>query len=295
MKYPDFLMTYQSRIEHVLDHHLPSIEEEPHQLHEAMRYAVLNGGKRLRPALLYATGAMLGTDLTTLDNPAAAVEFIHCYSLVHDDLPAMDDDHLRRGKPTCHIAFDEGTAILVGDALQLLAFQCLAESHSPQLNQQQCLNMLTLLAKACGSLGMAGGQALDIQNIEIIDLSMLEKIHHLKTGTLFSACVKLGVIAANCYDSNILNCLDKYTHFIGLAFQIRDDILDVISSTETLGKQQGADKKQKKMSYASLMDIEQAKKKLDECHREAIQALTPLGKKAETLIAISDFIVTREQ
>lgn len=215
----NFIQTYQERVNHHLERLLPDRTEEPTRLHEAMYYAVMSGGKRIRPLLTYATGLCFGGDPRKMDNAAAAVEFIHCYSLVHDDLPAMDDDDFRRGKPSCHKAFDEATAILTGDALQSLAFEMLARENKPRL--------IATLAHACGSLGMAGGQQLDLEaKNKALSQKQIEKIHHLKTAALFSAAIELGALSADCVDEKILKKLRELGTLIGLIFQWKDDLDD---------------------------------------------------------------------
>ncbi len=216
---------------------LPDECDAPRELHRAMRYAVLNGGKRLRAMLVYTTGLALGASLDQLDAPACSVEIIHAYSLVHDDLPAMDNDNLRRGLPTCHVAFGEAMAILAGDALQALAFECLSSDQTLHPNAEVRVAMLQTLAMACGSQGMAGGQALDLGGVgKMLTPAQLEHMHVRKTGALIRASVRLGALASGCADANVLEPLDRYAHFIGLAFQIRDDILDVESESAQLGK-----------------------------------------------------------
>lgn len=259
-----------------------------------MRYTALAGGKRIRPVLVYATAIALGAKPESVDPIAAAVELIHCYSLVHDDLPAMDDDDLRRGKPSCHKAFDEATAILVGDALQSFAFQLISEFDHPDISATQKLQLISRLTAAIGSQGMAGGQALDMAATKNnVSLAQLEQIHALKTGALINASVLMGATAANCHDKTLLKGLNTYANALGLAFQIQDDILDVTGSDEQLGKPQGSDHLNQKMNFASLLGIEAAQEKVYTLHQEANDAVAPLQKKAEVLLFISDFLRER--
>lgn len=261
------------RINEKLQHYLPSIQTAPEVLHQAMHYAVLNGGKRLRPTLVYVTGISLGADLATLDIPAAAIELIHSYSLIHDDLPAMDNDDLRRGQPTCHKAFDEATAILAGDALQCLAFELLT-NHT---TFEEALKMIKVLARASGSFGMAGGQSLDLQaegkNITINDL---ENIHGLKTGCLIRASVQMGAIAARCQDSFTMDCLDHFAADIGLAFQIQDDILNIEGDCKKIGRNTGTDAQRKKATYPSISQLENAKYRVQELSEQALIKLSKI-------------------
>ena len=241
-------------------------------LHDAMRYSLFNGGKRLRPVLVYASCLALGGHLQQADAAAAALECIHAYSLIHDDLPAMDDDALRRGKPTCHIAFDEATAILAGDALQPLAFELLSQPCDlPPATQ---LQMIQILAQASGDAGMVAGQALDIHaEGQQQSLAQLELMHRLKTGALIRAAVQLGALASGQCDPARLAALSDYAAAIGLAFQVQDDILDIESDTQTLGKTQGADLARHKSTYPALLGLEGAKHKATELHRHALEAL----------------------
>lgn len=290
----DFLMQSAARAEQALDRALPAPDLLPQQLHAAMRYSVLGGGKRLRPTLVYAAAAALGADDAELDLPAAAVEIIHAYSLIHDDLPAMDDDELRRGKPTCHIAFGEAAAILAGDALQALAFEVLArESHWPAASQ---LAMLRLLAGACGSLGMAGGQAIDLAAVgQRLTLEELERMHRYKTGALIRASVLLGALAAGCSENSAeFAALARYGHELGFAFQIHDDVLDVLGDTEVIGKPQGSDSARGKPTYPALVGIDESRR-LAGLHRDlAIDALAGFDQRADVLRALARYVVDRE-
>jgi len=288
------LQKYAGRAESALQQRLPPTNVNPQRLHQAMHYVVLNGGKRLRPALVYITGSMLGLPLAQLDGPACAIELIHAYSLVHDDLPAMDNDDLRRGKPTCHKAYDEATAILVGDALQSLAFQVLAEDQAMQTEPAQRLAMLQELAISAGSCGMAGGQAMDMAASGCTSsLAELQQMHRLKTGALIRAAVRLPAISLPWLEPALHKALDDYASAIGLAFQIRDDILDVEGSTEQLGKPQGTDQEQAKSTYVSLLGLATAKTKAIEAHDTACDALAPFAEAAAPLKALADYIIRR--
>ncbi|MFK5971329.1 MAG: polyprenyl synthetase family protein [Candidatus Marithrix sp.] len=277
-------ITYQQRVENALDKWLPATNINPAKLHKAMRYAVYNGGKRIRPILVYLTGTALNVQLDKLDIPACAIELIHAYSLVHDDLPAMDDDDLRRGKPTCHKKFDEATAILVGDALQTLAFYAL--SHTK--------NTAMFKTLASGSLGMVIGQAIDIDATgQALNITQLENLHNNKTGAIIRASVKLGALSCENVDPEVIDKLDNYARCIGLAFQIQDDILDVEATTEILGKAQGSDIANDKVTYPSLLGMDASKQMAKDLVVEAIDNLTNLGKQAEPLRWMADYIITR--
>lgn len=288
------LQNYQARIEDVLTHVLPADDLLPARLHAAMRYAVLGGGKRMRPLLVYATGEALGLNVAVLDTPAAAVELIHAYSLVHDDLPAMDDDNLRRGQPTCHCAYDEATAILAGDALQTLAFQLLASTASDieAVPAAARLQMLELLAQASGSRGMVGGQALDLAAVgcEIGEVE-LENMHIHKTGALIRACVLLAAYCDPNIDETRLQHLDHYAKCVGLAFQVQDDILDVESETGVLGKTKGADAAANKPTYPSIIGMKAAKDRLQTLYNEALRSLEDF--EAPLLREVAAFTVKR--
>lgn len=288
------LVAYQQRIEQVLDKVLPSDAVLPTRLHAAMRYAVLNGGKRMRPMLVYATGQALGQKLECLDHAAAAIELIHVYSLIHDDLPAMDNDDLRRGKPTCHRAYDEATAILAADALQALAFELLTLAPSTLgTTTTQSLHMIRLLAQAAGSQGMVGGQAIDLASVgKLLTESELETMHRYKTGALIRASVGLGARAAHCSEVQY-HTLDHYAACIGLAFQVQDDILDIESDTATLGKTQGADRAANKPTYPSIIGMAAAKQKLIALYDQALSALADLDERADSLREIAEFTVKR--
>ncbi len=283
-----------SRTEDALDKHLPAADIYPARLHQAMRYSTLNGGKRIRAMLVYCVGHALGAPDHRMDTPACAVEFIHAYSLVHDDLPAMDDDDLRRGKPTCHKAFDQATAILVGDALQTQAFQILA--HDPKLDIESAtrLRMIETLAIATGSRGMVGGQAIDLESEgKQLNIAELEDLHIHKTGALIRCAVTLGALCSDLISDKQLSQLDRYAMCIGLAFQIWDDILDVVGDTHTLGKVQGADIARNKSTYPALMGLEQARERAYELRDHAIDSLKDLDERAEPLRWLARYIVSR--
>jgi len=284
----------RGRVETALDRWLPAVEETPQELHRAMRYAVLAGGKYVRPLLVYATGNAFGVDPARLDGAACAVELIHAYSLVHDDLPAMDNDALRRGKPSCHVAFGEAVAILTGDALQALAFHILAADPALGVTPAQRLRMIDTLALAGSSLGMAGGQAIDLAAVgRELELGDLEHMHVRKTGALIRASVQLGALAADGLPEKTLAALDRYARCIGLTFQIRDDVLDAEGDTATLGKTSGSDRSHNKPTYSTLLGVEAAKRMADVLHREALQHLEGLGERAGLLRAMSEYIIRR--
>jgi geranylgeranyl pyrophosphate synthase len=291
----EFMDISQARAEKALDERLPAASRMPEKLHEAMRYSALGGGKRLRPLLTYATGIALGISLDTLDGPASALEMIHVYSLIHDDLPAMDDDSLRRGKPTCHVAFDEATAILAGDGLQALAFHVLAEDPTIAVPDTNRIAMIRCLAEASGSYGMVGGQAIDLHSVgKRLDLPELENMHIRKTGALIRAAVRLAALAKTPIDNEAEAKLDHYAKCIGLSFQIQDDILDEESDTQTLGKTQGKDKDNNKPNYPALLGLSGAKEKALEMHQAALDSLKDFGDEANLLRALSRYIIERK-
>ena len=285
------LAPWRARVDAALAAALPSADESPQRLHAAMRHAALDGGKRMRPLLVYATGTAFGADAASLDAPAVAVELIHAYSLVHDDLPAMDDDALRRGKPTVHVAFDEATAILAGDALQTLAFETLAQSA---LSADIRVAMLAELAQASGVRGMCGGQALDIDATGgvAIDLPSLQRLHAMKTGALIRASVRLGAIAAGA-DAASRARLDTFADALGLAFQVRDDLLDVESDSAALGKTAGKDAAQQKATFPALLGLDATRERLHQLAADMRDALEPLGPRAEALAALARAAVER--
>lgn len=289
---PDrFLSDTRERLESALDSALPAPDHEPRRLHQAMRHAVLGGGKRMRPALVLAASQCCEGSQETALPAAMAVELIHAYSLVHDDLPAMDNDELRRGRPTCHIAFDEATAILAGDALQTLAFEALGTTAAAP---DQVLAMMRVLAEASGHQGMAGGQALDLDATgEQPSVEALETMHRRKTGALIEASLVLGALAANAGEPSI-SALRQFGGAIGLAFQVQDDILDVEGSAEKTGKPQGSDSNQDKATYTSLLGIEGARERLDSLSQSASDALEGVSGDTELLRALARFIVQRD-
>ncbi len=261
-----------------------------------MRYATLGGGKRLRAALVYASGEALGATLDALDVPACAVELIHAYSLVHDDLPCMDNDDLRRGKPTVHRAFDEATAVLAGDALQPLAFELLAYDSALAIEAAQRLEMIGILARASGSIGMAGGQAMDLASVGgNLTPDELQDCYRRKTGALIAASVQLGTLASDAANTPLAHALYGYGHAIGLMFQIADDVLDVESDTATLGKRAGADEARGKPTYPSVLGLDAAKTEARRLHTEALESLRPLGDNGAPLAAIADFVLARRR
>ncbi|MCU7958964.1 MAG: (2E,6E)-farnesyl diphosphate synthase [gamma proteobacterium symbiont of Bathyaustriella thionipta] len=285
----------RQRVTDILERTLSQAAVVPQNLHQAMRYSVLNGGKRIRPVLTYATGRALGIDLQQLDAPACAVELIHAYSLVHDDLPAMDDDDLRRGQATCHKAFDEATAILVGDALQSLAFHVLAHEQSLQCSADQRLAMIEHLSLAAGSRGMVGGQALDLAaEGHSLELAELENLHIHKTGALIRASMKLALLVKPDIHADVAKGLDHYAKCIGLAFQIQDDILDIEGNTETLGKARGQDVCREKATYPSLLGLSDAREKAQSLIQSALDALQRLDEKADLLRSIARYIIQRQ-
>jgi geranylgeranyl pyrophosphate synthase len=269
----------------------------PQRLHEAMRYATLTGGKRVRAALVYAAGEALGAPTEALDVPACAVELIHAYSLAHDDLPCMDDDDLRRGKPACHKAFDEATALLAGDALQSLAFELLAtDPHLNMVTDERRLRMIHALARASGSLGMAGGQAIDLESVgRAITAEALQDMHGRKTGALIHAAVMLGAAAAKQADPAQVAALERFGHAVGLAFQIVDDILDVEGDTAALGKMAGADQARNKPTYPAVLGLAASKTRAATLYRDALESLTPLRDNGQSLAELASFILERNQ
>lgn len=289
------LDNYQKRVDAALDKYLPSDDPPEHNLAEAIRYSVVGGGKRIRPAMVYAAGEAMGVSTDLLDIPACAVEMIHAYSLIHDDLPAMDDDDLRRGRPTCHKAFDEATAILAGDALQALAYEILAKDDHEELTPEHRIDMLSLLTEASGAHGMAGGQAVDLASVgKQLDLSQLVHMHQLKTGALIRASILLGGMCKQDISKDEMEMLSNYALCIGLSFQIQDDILDVVSDTETLGKPQGSDEAQEKPTFPAIIGLEKSRELALEQHELALKYLEPLDKKADSLRQLSAYIVERQ-
>jgi farnesyl diphosphate synthase len=285
------LREYQARVERALEARLPPPDASPARLHQAMRYSALGGGKRVRPALVYATGEMLGVPVASLDAAAAAVEMIHVYSLIHDDLPAMDDDDLRRGRPTCHRQFDEATAILAGDALQVLAFESLA---ADPIVAERRIAMIALLAEASGTRGMAGGQAIDLAAVgRRLTAAEVEEMHRRKTGALIEASVRLGALARPDLPAADYDRLGRFGSGLGLAFQIVDDILDIEGDPTLLGKTVGADLAHNKPTYPAVVGLDQARATARRLHDEALAELEPFGRSATQLRWLADFIVGR--
>ncbi len=283
---------WAARAEAALERFLPLADGPAARLEEAMRYACLGGGKRLRAALVYASGDMLGAPLDDLDRPAAAIEMIHAYSLVHDDLPAMDDDDLRRGKPTCHKVYGEAGAILAGDALQSLAFEILA-SAPPSTGAEAALAMVRTLAEASGARGMAGGQALDLEAVGArLDVDALATMHGLKTGALIRAAVRLGALCAHA-DEPTLAQLDSYGRSLGFAFQIVDDILDEVMDSDTLGKTGGVDRARDKPTYTTMLGVDAARETVDRLHRDALESLAAIRHNTAVMSQIADFVANR--
>jgi len=289
----EFSAVCQQRVETGLGA-LFTADRQHASLQDAMAYACLNGGKRVRPVLVYGAALAAGSELEQADAPAMAVELIHCYSLVHDDLPVMDDDDLRRGKPTVHKAFGEATAILVGDALLTLAFQVLADAEEGGLAAARRLTMVGVLARAAGYHGMVAGQALDFDAAgRNLDLQQLQAMHALKTGALISASVELGAMTNPALEPARVEALRRYAGHVGLAFQIQDDVLDVVSDTATLGKPQGSDQVQNKPTYTSLLGLEGARRQAIEVTEQALEALSGFGAEAELLRQLARYIVER--
>jgi geranylgeranyl diphosphate synthase type II len=284
----------QARVDAALEPLFQAPRPELQRLYEAMRYSVMNGGKRVRPLLVYAACEALGGALDRADGAACAVELIHAYSLVHDDLPAMDDDDLRRGQPTTHKAFDEACAILAGDGLQSLAFEVLADHRRNPQDAETRLQMIAALSAAAGPAGMVGGQAIDLGSVGLpLDQSALETMHRHKTGALIEASVRLGALASGQADELSLKALQQYARAIGLAFQVQDDILDVESDTATLGKTQGKDEANHKPTYPALLGLDAAKAYALELRDQALHLLRPFGSQAEPLRELARYIVER--
>ena len=293
LPFAEWMAVTQDRAESALARHLPGNDCIPARLHDAMRYAVLGGGKRVRPLLSHAAGELTGAMPNNLDIVGCAVELIHAYSLVHDDLPCMDDDVLRRGRPTCHVEFDDPTARLVGDSLQTLAFELLSSQSLGEPARQ--LEMIALLAHASGSRGMAGGQAIDLASVgKPLNQPELELMHALKTGALIRAAVLLGALAGNPLSAEERTSLDRFAKRAGLLFQVVDDILDCTASTATLGKTAGKDEAADKPTYVSLLGLEGARAYADELRSDALDALSIFGERATRLTQLADFICNRQ-
>lgn len=291
MSFQNWMQAVRQRTELALDRHLPPASHNPQRLHEAMRYACLNGGKRLRPMLVHAAGAVSGASAEALDRCAAAIEMIHVYSLVHDDLPCMDDDTLRRGQPTCHVQFDEATALLVGDALQTQAFATLIEAPlAPTIT----VELVRTLARASGAAGMAGGQAIDLAAVgQALNEAQLEQMHVMKTGALIRAAIRMGALAGESLDAAQLDRLDGFGKSLGLLFQVVDDILDCTGTTEALGKTAGKDAAADKPTYVSLMGLAGAKDFADDLLIQAQRLIADTGPSGQRLNDIALEIVQR--
>ncbi len=273
---------------------LPEPNVLPARLHQAMRYSVLGGGKRIRPALVFATARTVGLTEEAVEAAACAIELVHVYSLVHDDLPAMDDDDLRRGRPTCHKAFDEATAVLVGDALQSLAFQLLTRDPALPAAAAVRLRLIDLLAEASGTFGMAGGQAIDLAvQGKRVDVAQVEEMHARKTGALIRVSVLMGAACAPSLEPRLHAALDDFVKPIGLAFQIQDDLLDVLGDVSTLGKATGADSERGKPTHPAVIGIEASQERVRLLHARAFDALEPFGARAEPLRSLADWLLSR--
>lgn len=292
--FESLLKKYQLRVEKTLNQWLPDEQVNPVELHRAMRYSVLAPGKRVRPILVYATASALGLGLQLVDGIAAAVEIIHAYSLIHDDLPAMDNDDLRRGRPTCHRKFGEATAILAGDALQALAFYILSHDDNMTRSSKARLKMIEKLSLFSGSRGMAGGQAIDLESVgKTLNIAELETMHIHKTGALIRTCIQLSALSSKQHGAEQLRALDTYAKCVGLSFQVQDDILDVIGDTSTLGKPQGSDIERNKPTFPSVIGLDASREKALELHHSALDALSIFGEEAEILRYISAWFIER--
>jgi geranylgeranyl pyrophosphate synthase len=289
------LESWRVRMERALETRLPQSNLVPARLHEAMRYSVLGGGKRIRPALLFATARAVGLSEDQVEAAACAIELVHVYSLVHDDLPSMDDDDLRRGRPTCHKAFDEATALLVGDALQPLAFQWLASDPALPDSPAIRLRLIDMLAQAIGTFGMAGGQAIDlaVQGMRL-DIGQVEDMHARKTGAVIRASVLMAAECVPSLDPALYAALSRFATAIGLAFQIQDDLLDVIGDVSTLGKATGADSERAKPTHPAIIGIQASQQRVHLLHSQAINALAPFGDRAESLRSLAHWLLSRQ-
>jgi geranylgeranyl pyrophosphate synthase len=292
--FEELLGDWRERMERALDARLPGSNVVPTRLHEAMRYSVLGGGKRIRSALVFATARTVGLTEDEVEGAACAIELVHAYSLVHDDLPAMDDDDLRRGRPTCHKAFDEATAILVGDALQPLAFQLLARDASLPSAPAVRLRLIDLLAEASGTFGMAGGQAIDLAvSGRMLDISQVEDMHARKTGAIIRASVLMAAECAPDLERALYAGLDHYACAIGLAFQIQDDLLDITSDVATMGKPVRADSQRAQPTHPAIIGIAASQERMHRLHKQALDALSPFGDRAEPLRLLAQWLLSR--
>lgn len=288
------LESWRARMELALAARLPEADAVPTRLHQAMRYSVLGGGKRVRPVLLFATARTVGLAEQEVEAAACAVELVHVYSLVHDDLPALDDDDLRRGRPTCHKAYDEATAILVGDALQPLAFQLLARDPALPAAPTIRVRLIELLAQASGTVGMVGGQAIDLAvQGKQLGIAQVEEMHARKTGALIRACVLMAAACAPSLDARLHEALTGFATPIGLAFQIQDDLLDVIGDPSTLGKATGADRERAKPTHPAVIGIAASQERVRLLHVQALEALAPFGHRAEPLRSLAGWLLAR--
>lgn len=288
------LEAWRARMEQALAARLPRSDQTPERLHAAMRYSVLGGGKRVRPILLLATARALGLAEDQVEAAACALELVHVYSLVHDDLPSMDDDDLRRGRPTCHKAYDEATALLVGDALQSLAFELLARDAALPADPAIRVRLVALLAGAIGSLGMAGGQAIDLEaEGRKLAIAQVEEMHSLKTGALIRASVMMGAACVPALEPRLEQALAGFATPIGLAFQIQDDLLDVLSDTATLGKVAGADRERGKPTYPAVLGVSASQEQMHRLHAQAMESLAPFGGRADALRGVTDWLLAR--
>jgi farnesyl diphosphate synthase len=289
------LETWRLRMESALAARLPEGDVIPARLHDAMRYSVLGGGKRIRPALVFATARALGLSEDEVEAAACAIELVHVYSLVHDDLPAMDDDDMRRGRPTCHIAYDEATALLVGDALQPLAFQLLVRDPKLPDSPQVRLRLIDVLAQAIGTYGMAGGQAIDlaVQGTKL-DIGQVEDMHARKTGAVIRASVLMAAECVPSLDPNLYTALTRFANAVGLAFQIQDDLLDVTGDASTLGKATGADSERAKPTHPAIIGIPASQQRMRLLHNQALHALVPFGERADSLRSLANWLLSRQ-
>lgn len=293
MTFEQWMRATLDRVETALEHYLPGTDIAPARLHEAMRYAVLGGGKRVRPLLVHAAGELTGASARAVEAASAALEMIHVYSLVHDDMPAMDDDALRRGKPTVHIQYDEATALLVGDALQSQAFIALTANGNGLTDSQQAA-LVRELAVASGSVGMAGGQAIDLESVgRKLSRPELETMHRKKTGALLRASVRMGALAGEQPGAEALAALDQYAAAVGLAFQVVDDILDVTADSATLGKTAGKDAQHDKPTYVSIIGLDASRELAGQLGRDAHAAIQPFGGRGQRLAELADLVVNR--
>jgi farnesyl diphosphate synthase len=289
------LAIWRDRMEGALEQRLPPATLVPARLHEAMRYSVLGGGKRIRPALVFATARAVGLSEDDVEAAACAIELIHVYSLVHDDLPAMDDDDLRRGRPTCHKAYDEATALLVGDSLQPLAFQLLARDPKLSASASVRLRLVDMLAQAVGTLGMAGGQAIDLAVKGLrLDIAQVEEMHSRKTGALIRASVLMAAECVPQLDPSLYGALSRFANAVGLAFQIQDDLLDVTGDALMLGKATGADSERAKPTHPAVIGISASQQRVRLLHNQAIQAIAPIGERAGSLRALANWLLSRQ-